>query len=79
MRTLCATESENGTRGFTESYAPVEDSGKWGYITTDGSWLVEPKFDTARLFFPGGFAEVLLDGKKGFIDREGKWHDELPL
>lgn len=43
----------------------------WGLQRPDGSWLVEPKFQQADRLI-GALTRVMLNGKVGFIDREGK-------
>ena len=42
----------------------------WGLARTDGSWLIEPKFQRADRLIDG-LARVTVDGKVGFIDRTG--------
>jgi hypothetical protein len=44
--------------------------GLWGLQRQDGSWLVEPKFQQADRLI-GELTRVMLNGKVGFIDREG--------
>jgi hypothetical protein len=49
----------------------VQKDKLWGLARIDGSWLIEPKFaDVSPL--SDGLALVKLDGKFGFIDRNGK-------
>lgn len=48
----------------------VERGGLWGLLRTDGSWLVEPKFQQAESL-NDGLARVTIDGKVGFIDGTG--------
>lgn len=45
---------------------------KYGYQAKDKSWVIEPRFDSAKRF-SDGFAEVELDGRKGLIDASGDW------
>lgn len=45
-------------------------SGKWGFIDLDGNVVIEPRFDTANLFFHER-APVLLNNKWGFINHAG--------
>ena len=41
------------------------ETGKWGLIARDGSWLVEPAFDAVTAVVEGGFAAVIKkDGEK---------------
>jgi hypothetical protein len=44
----------------------------WGLARTDGSWLVEPKFQQAGPL-SDGLARVTVNGKVGFIDRTGNF------
>jgi len=51
---------------------PMPEGGKWGYVTRDGEWAIEPRwFDAER--FSEGRAAVNKDGRWGIIDREGKY------
>jgi hypothetical protein len=44
----------------------------WGLARSDGSWLIEPKFQYAGTL-ADGLARVTVDGKVGFIDRIGSF------
>ena len=65
---------------FSEGLAAVRvgdaDTGRWGYIDTQGRWVMEPQFAYAS-YFSEGLAAVAVDdyfeGKLGYIDRTGKW------
>ncbi len=46
--------------------------GKHGYINKQGELIIEAKYDSANNFV-GGLAEVVLNGKRGLIDKKGKW------
>lgn len=61
---------------FREGVAAVvildfEGKEKYGFIDRSGTYLVEPIYDWAGDFC-GGLAPVTLDGKTGFINKEGK-------
>ena len=45
---------------------------EWGYINTDGKWVVNPQFDHVNDFY-NGLAAVEKDGEWGFIDKEGNF------
>jgi hypothetical protein len=49
----------------------VKIGGKWGRVASDGSWLLEPRFDHLSkgidLFI------AALDGKRGFMRSDGSW------
>jgi WG containing repeat len=44
----------------------------WGLQRTDGTWLVEPRFQQVWYLEDNGLVRVALHGKVGFIDRTGK-------
>lgn len=48
----------------------VQNDNLWGLARTDGSWLVEPKFEIVDSL-SDGLARVTQNGKVGFIDRTG--------
>jgi hypothetical protein len=65
----------------------VQVRGKWGYINTNGQYVISPQFESARPFC-AGIAEVStytilpreegsgrdrFRGKKGFIDKTGRY------
>jgi len=45
---------------------------RFGYITRDGEWLVEPRFEDAWAF-DGGYAQVRDNGVWGVIRKDGSW------
>ena len=51
----------------------VKPDGKFGFINTSGEWAIPPKFDRLGGFDETGLASVHIDGKKGLIDRLGKF------
>ena len=58
---------------FYDGFATVKDeSGLWGYIREDGSWLAEPRFTDADNF-QNGVARVMVDELYGYIDANGEW------
>jgi hypothetical protein len=50
----------------------VQRNKLWGLARTDGSWLIEPKFEQSDSL-SDGLAYVTLNGKVGFIDRTGNF------
>jgi hypothetical protein len=56
----------------------VEQDKLWGLQRTDGTWLIEPRFQQ-RGPLSSGLAPVALNGKWGFIDRTGKFAIEPTL
>lgn len=53
-----------------QELALVKKDGKFGLITKEGTFAVEPKFDSAR-DFSDGLAAVKQNGKWGYVDRKG--------
>ncbi len=44
---------------------------RWGYINTSGEMVIQPQWEQAGGFGPGGLAPVLVGEDWGFIDSEG--------
>lgn len=62
--------------GFSQELALARQDGKFGYITKDGEWRIQPTFKVAKNF-SGELAEAMNDKKKwGFINRKGEWKIE---
>lgn len=53
-----------------EDLLPIQVKGKFGYIDTKGTLVVDAEFESAG-FFKEGMAIVESDGKYGFIDKTG--------
>jgi len=51
---------------------PMPEDGKWGYVTRDGEWAIEPRWFRAEPFSEGR-AAVNKDGLWGVIDRDGNY------
>ncbi len=49
--------------------AAVKKGGKWGFIGTDGSYVIEPQYENAKSF-SGGLAPVDTGNGWGYIDEE---------
>lgn len=59
-------------QGFFEGFAAFEISlGKWGFLDSGWSVVVNPIFEDV-MPFSEGLAPVSVDGKWGYIDRSGK-------
>jgi len=54
---------------------PVRFRGKFGYLTAEGEWAIEPVFNDLGLFSEG-FASFSVGGRIGFIDENG--HQVIP-
>lgn len=59
---------------MSESRAAFVDqaSGKWGFLDETGNVVIRPQFDTAGSF-EGGLAQVQMQGRLGYIDRNGQY------
>ncbi|MHC1698098.1 MAG: WG repeat-containing protein [Geobacteraceae bacterium] len=58
---------------FSEGLGRVKSvEGKWGFVGRNGAVAIKPRFDSAGPF-EDGLAQVELAGKKGYIDRSGKF------
>lgn len=57
---------------FSDGVAVVKGNGLKGLINEKGNILVEPKYDDIYKFSDAGVAEVKLNNKYGFINREGE-------
>lgn len=61
-------------RSYSEGLAPVQfTNGKWGYINSEQQVVIPARFDDAKEF-KNGKAAAKLNGKWGFIDKRGEWH-----
>jgi WG containing repeat len=55
---------------FSEGLAPAENSkGLWGYINTNGDWVITPMYDYTDLF-TNGEARVMKDSDVFYIDKK---------
>lgn len=59
---------------FYNGLAAVKDikTGLYGYINANGSYVIDPAFDTGEVFMENGCTVVQKDGKWFIIDRSGK-------
>jgi hypothetical protein len=56
---------------FSEGLCAI-GNGSWGFVDSSGKLVIECRFGAVSPFI-NGIAEVLLDGKTGYIDRTGKY------
>ena len=54
----------------SQELALVKKKGKFGFITKEGTFAIEPKFEGAKNF-SDGLAAIEENGKWGFIDTTG--------
>jgi len=57
------------------SCSRVKDA-QYGFINVAGEWIIEPKYECLNSF-SDSFALAKTNGKSGFIDRNGGWHDTV--
>ena len=50
----------------------AKQNGYYYLFDSKGNKVVKTKFDDARLFADDGYAAVCVDGKWGFVDKDGK-------
>ncbi len=68
---LVAEIDAEAVRCFGEdTLAAACRNGKWGYVDTDGNWVLEPRYEDARSFC-NGYGAVCEQGLWGVIDRKG--------
>jgi hypothetical protein len=60
----------NVVEGVEEGLACVKNGGKYGYIDKNGNWMIQPQFESARVFSEG-LAAVRIQELEGYIDRSG--------
>lgn len=58
---------------FNDGMALVQKDGKWGYIDTNGNWIIYREFDESFHFYTEGVAEVVQNGKWGLLTKEGDY------
>ena len=58
---------------FEDGIANVQKDGKWGYIDTNGNWIIYHEFDTISEFSAEGVAEGMQNGKWGLLTKEGDY------
>ncbi|MBR1877518.1 MAG: WG repeat-containing protein [Paludibacteraceae bacterium] len=44
----------------------------YGYINKNGEWVIPAQFSAASSFYSSGYAQVQIDGRTVFIDKQGK-------
>ncbi|MBD5210264.1 MAG: WG repeat-containing protein [Bacteroidales bacterium] len=57
---------------FHDGLASMEQNGKWGFITKDGTFAIAPQYDEVE-DFEDGYATVRVNRKWGVIDTKGKY------
>jgi hypothetical protein len=57
---------------YSYRLSPARVNGKWGYIGTQGQWVISPRFDGADEFHAFGLAAIRLGDQWGYINLNGK-------
>ena len=52
---------------FKAGGAPVRQGDKWGYVTLDGQWLIQPQFEDVQAFTTSSVGAVKKDGLWGVV------------
>ena len=68
-QTVVIAPQYEGVRGFSESYAAVEQNGKWGYVDVKGKIVIPPIYVEARDFHEGK-AAVKTEKGWGYINAD---------
>ena len=55
-----------------KSLIPYKNGNLWGYCDTNGVVLINPRFEKAD-FFIREQAKIILKGKIGYLDQDGKY------
>ena len=58
---------------FENGMALVKLGEKWGYIDTNGNWIIYREFDEEFRFSSAGVAKVLWNGKWGLLTKDGDY------
>ena len=51
---------------------PVKSGEKWGYVDSEGKWLINQQFESADAFHEGWQSFNVKTGNNGFTDTDGK-------
>ncbi len=65
-------------KDFSDGMAAVVETDKWGFIGTDGKYLIKPQFNSAGSFVDGVSWASIMDKKYGFIGKKGEYLFEIP-
>ena len=64
--------TQQTVRDYHEGLSAYYENGKWGFINTSGSVVIQPQYDEVR-DFNGGYCIVKQDGRWGIMDKAGKF------
>ncbi|MEP7321096.1 MAG: WG repeat-containing protein [Saprospiraceae bacterium] len=68
---IAIDEQFDDCRDFAQHRAAASKKGLWGYIDTQGEWILEPLFRGTWSFKDGRGRIKVLDGNFGFVDSTG--------
>lgn len=57
---------------FANGFIAVQEEGLWGFLNEEGNVVIKPFYEQVGAFTNEGMARVMKNGKKGFIDRNGR-------
>ena len=57
---------------LSQSLSPAKVADKWGFVNSEKTWVIKPKFESAK-DFSEDVAAAAKKGKWGFINYAGKW------
>jgi hypothetical protein len=63
-------------RGFRDNFAPVRKKDLWGFVDTEGNYIVKPRYEKVDRFM-NGLAPVKRDGRCGYVNILGE--EVVPL
>jgi hypothetical protein len=69
-----------GLELYKDKLGPIPGGGKWGFIDKTGKEILPFIYEWVDYFkgFQNGYAEVRLNNKRGYIDKQGNFYDKLP-
>jgi len=74
MGTLAIFPWYGGAREFSDGFGAVKSikNKKWGFIDSNGTYIIEPKYDDATLFLEE-LAAVKLANQWGYVNMAGEF------
>ncbi len=52
---------------------PIGENNKWGFANYNGETVINPIYEQVSFYY-NGLAAVKIDGKFGYIKKDGSWH-----
>ena len=66
-------EAHNFHEGFAPVCEEVDGKDTWGYVDKSGEIVIDYQYEWAGPFSEEGYALVEVDGKYGYINKDGSW------